>query len=86
MKKRIPVVIQDSKDVRNIFIQVNLKKGSTSILSNFSAWENLSLIMEGLALAAEKCIQEEIPKKKVYRAITDYLMKVLPSYKIKNKN
>lgn len=82
MKKDIPIVIKDSEDIKNILIQVNLKNGSTSVLSPFSAWENLALIMEALGVTAEKCLHEGISKKQVYEGIKSYLVKVLSSYKI----
>lgn len=76
------VIIKDSQDIQNILIQADLKKGSTSVISNFSAWENLALIMEGLGVTAEKCIQEGMDKKEVYNEIKNYLMKVLGDYQI----
>lgn len=86
MKKNIPIVIKDTKDIKNIFIQVNLKNSSTSVFSQFSAWENLALIMEALGVTAEKCLCEGIGKKKVYEEIKSYLVKVLSSYKIIDKD
>lgn len=80
MKKKQEVVMQDSENIRNIFIQLNLKENKTSVLSSFSAWENLGLIMEALAVMAEECIKEGINRKKVYGEIKEYLMKVLGSY------
>lgn len=82
--KNNPITLKDSKDVQNIVIQVNLKKNTTSVFSGFSAWENLALILEGLGVTAEKCIQEGISKKRVFETIKEYMMKVLVSYKIKN--
>lgn len=86
MSKEMPVVIKDSKEQRNIVISVDLKKGTTTVFSGFSAWENLALIMEGLAVTTQKCIEEGMEKKEVYSAIKDYLMKVLDVYKIKLNN
>jgi len=80
MKKKTQIIIQDSEDVKNIFIQVNLKDNKSSVLSCFSAWENLAFIMEALALTAEECIKEGISRKRVYRAIKEYLVKVLGNY------
>lgn len=82
MKKEIPIMIKDNKNIKNIFIQINLKNKTTLVFSNFSAWENLALIMEALAVTTQKCIQEGISKKKVYGAIKTYLMKVLGNYEI----
>lgn len=80
MKKPIPVVLKDSKNIRNIVIQIDLKNKTTSVLSGFSTWDNLALIMEALGATAEKCIQEGIDKKQVYQEIKDYIMKVLSGY------
>ena len=46
--KEEPVVVRDNENQKHVFIQVNLKKGNTQVMSNFSAWENLALILEGL--------------------------------------
>lgn len=78
------IVIRDNKNIKNIFIQLNLKNKTTLVFSNFSSWENLALIMEALAVTAQKCIREGISKKKVYGAIREYLMKVLGNYEIIN--
>lgn len=87
MKKDKPIVIiRDSKDQRNIVISINLKQGTTTVFSGFSAWENLALLLEALAVTAEKCTQEGIEKDKVYGAIKDYLIKVFGNYKIKEKH
>ncbi len=80
MKKKQEVLIQDTENIRNIFIQLNLKENKTSVLSSFSAWENLGFIMEALAVMAGECIKEGINRKKVYGEIKEYLMKVLGSY------
>ena len=81
-KQQQKVILKDDERIKNIIIQVNLKNNTTSVLSNFSAWENLALIMEGLSVTAEKCIQEGISKKRVYDEIKNYIMKVLAGYKI----
>lgn len=80
MKKKSPIVLKDSKDTRNIVIQVNLKKGFTSVFSGFSAWENIAFILEGLGATVQECIRQGIPRKEVYNAIKTYIIKVLPSY------
>lgn len=76
------VVIQDNDEVQNIFVQMNLKNGTTMVLSNFSAWDNLAYLMEALGVTAAQCISEGIPRSKVYEEIKNYLMKVLEDYKI----
>lgn len=80
------VVIQDSDEVQNIFIQMNLKKGTAMVLSNFSAWDNLAYLMEALGVTAAQCISEGIPKLKVYDAIKSYMMNMLGEYKIIHKS
>ncbi len=80
-----PIIIKDSKNIKNIFIQINLKDKKTSIFSSFSAWENLALIMEALAVTIQKCIKEGIDKKEVYQAVKEYLKQVLGNYEIKEK-
>lgn len=86
MRKKIyPIIIKDDEHMRNIMVQVNLKKNTTTVFSGFSAWENLALLLEALAVTAEQCIHEGIDKKKVYDAIKEYIMQVLPSYKIKDR-
>ena len=82
MKKKTSLILKDDKYTRNIVIQINLKKNTTSVFSSFSSWENLALIMEGLSITAQKCINEGINKKQVYGAIENYLMKVLGNYEI----
>ena len=83
MKKDIPIVLKDSKTILNIVIQADLKKNATTVFSGFSPWENLALILEGLGVTVEKCLQEGMSKKKVYGAVKDYMTKVLTSYEIK---
>lgn len=82
MKKQTAITIKDSKDVKNLFIQVNLKKNTTLVFSSFSSWENLAFIMEALAVTAQKCIEEGISRKQVYGAVKKYLVEVLDSYEI----
>lgn len=81
-KKTTSIVIKDNKYTKNIFIQVDLKKNSTVVHSGFSPWENIALIIEGLAVTAQQCIAEGISRKEVYRAINEYMIKTLPSYKV----
>lgn len=84
-KKHIPVVLKDSHNVRNLVVQVDMKKGSTMVMSGFTAWENLAIIMEALAVTAEQCIHEGMDKKEIYQEIADYLMEVMSSYTIKQE-
>lgn len=83
MRNEIPLIIRDDKFTKHVFIQINEKNQSTSVFSNFSSWENLSLIMEALAVTAEKCVKDGLGRKTVYKAIKAYLVKVLGDYIIK---
>ncbi|KKR03699.1 MAG: hypothetical protein UT32_C0043G0005 [Parcubacteria group bacterium GW2011_GWC2_39_14] len=76
------LIIRDSDSLKNIFIQMDIKKGRISVLSGFSSWENLAIIMEALAVTAEKCIDEGIEKKQVYDEIKKYMTQVLGAYQI----
>ena len=80
MSKQIPIAISDSEKLSNLLIQVNLETSTTIVLSNFSAWENLALIMEALVLTAQKCKDDGIPEGKVDEAIREYLSNALISY------
>jgi hypothetical protein len=40
------IIIRDSGDQKNILIQVDVKNDTTMVLSNFSAWENLTYVLE----------------------------------------
>lgn len=82
VKKETSITIKDNKNIKNIFIQINLKNNTTLVFSNFSSWENLAYIMEALAVTAQKCIGEGISKKQVYGAIKTYLIQVLGNYEI----
>lgn len=82
MSDKKEIRIEDSKDVRNVLIQVDMKRGKTTVFSGFSPWENLALILEGLGVTAQMCIEEGIKREKVYQAIKDYIVKVLDEYKI----
>lgn len=84
--KETKITIKDDKDIKNIFIQINLKNNSTSVFSNFSAWENLAYIMEALSLTVQECIREGIDKKEVYRSVKGYLAKILGNYEIKTSS
>ena len=84
MKKKI-MTLTDNSDVKNVIIQVNLKNGTTMVVSGFNAWDNLAYIMEALAVTAEQCVNEGVEKQEVYKEITEYLKDVLPSYEIRDR-
>lgn len=83
MKKPTPVIISDNDKIKNILVQVDLKGQKTTVLSNFSAWDNLALLMEALAVTAQRCIDEGIPKKQVDKAINSYLADALGNYLVR---
>ena len=85
MKKEEPLILRDSKKIKNILIQVNLENNTSTVISNFTAWENIALILEALGTTVQKCIKEGIDKDRVYNAINNYFKKVLPAYTIKQK-
>jgi len=80
MPKPTPIIIKDNDKIRNILIQLDFAGQKTAVLSNFSAWENLAIIMEALAVTAQKCIDEGISKRKVDEAIKKYLAESLDTY------
>lgn len=80
MSGKRPIVLKDSENLKNIIIQVDLKENKTSVFSEFSAWENIALILEGLGATAQVCIRSGIPRAKVYNSIKEYILKSLPSY------
>lgn len=71
------VLIRDNESIKNILVQVNLENSSVIVISNFSAWENLALIMEALGITAEQCVKEGIDREQIDREIREYLTKVL---------
>ena len=77
MKKQL--TIQDTDDLKNIFIQIDVKKGKVIVLSNFSAWENLAFLMEAFVTTAAIFEEEGITKKKIHQAINSYLSQVFSS-------
>ncbi|MBI2103688.1 hypothetical protein HYT59_01645 [Candidatus Woesebacteria bacterium] len=79
-KTKQEVMIKDSKDLKNILIQINMDKNTTTVISNFSAWENLALIIEGLGATAQKCIREGHSKAEIQKTIETYISKVISSY------
>ena len=83
MKKKPTVILEDSEKIRNIVIQINIEDNSTTVISSFSAWENLALILEGLGTTVQKCIKEGISKKEVYGQVKKYIIEVLSSYESK---
>lgn len=74
------IIVKDDDNLRNIFIQVNMKKNTATVLSSFSAWENLVYILEGLGATAQECIREGKSKGEVKEAIDSYLKEVIKTY------
>ena len=76
------IIFKDTDKVKHIIVQVDLKKNKTQIVSAFDAWENIALLLEGVGMQAEACLQEGMSKDEIYKGITDYLMKTLTAYTI----
>ena len=76
------IIIKDTDNQKNIFIQLDLKQGKTTVFSNFSAWENLAYLMEALGVTASICEDEGITKKEIYQAVNNYLTSVFSDYKL----
>lgn len=78
--KETPIVIKDSENLRNLLIQLNMEKGTVTIISNYSAWDNLAYLIEALSVTAGQCVsQEGISKEAVQEEIDRYLTEVLPA-------
>lgn len=82
MSEQKQLIIQDSNNLKNIFVQLNLEKNTVTVMSNFSAWDNLAFLMEALAITAEKCVKEGIPREQVNQEIQNYLKKAMEASKI----
>jgi len=82
MKSETPIIVKDNKNQKHILIQVNLRKSNTQVISNFSAWENLALIMEALGATSQQCLSEGYSREKIMDEIDKYLEKVLKGYGI----
>lgn len=82
MNDKNVMVVKDDESIKNIFIQLNEKENSTSVLSNFSPWENLAYIMEALAVTIQQCILEGIEREKVYGTVKTYLKDILGNYRM----
>lgn len=83
MKNETPVVIRDNKNQKHILIQVNLNSGNTQVLSNFSAQDNLAIIMGALGATAQKCLTEGYSRANIIKTIHRYMEKVLDGYGIR---
>ena len=80
MPNETPIEIRDNENQKHILVQVNLEKGNTQVLSNFSAWENISYLCEALGATYQQCVSEGISKNKTKKAIEEYLKKVFEAY------
>ncbi len=77
-----PVIIQDSEDIKNILVQVNFKTSQVAVISNYSAWDNMAYLLEGVSVTVEKCVHEGMERKVVLRELKEYLIKALEAVKI----
>ena len=74
------LIIQDSADIKNVLLQLDFKSGRVMVYSNFSAWDNLAYLLEGVGMMAQECYREGRSKEEVLEEINDYLEKVLQDY------
>ena len=74
------IIIQDSADIKNVLLQLDFKSGRVMVYSNFSAWDNLAYLLEGVGMMAQECFWEGRSKEEVLEEINDYLEKVLQDY------
>jgi hypothetical protein len=81
--KPTKLVIEDSENIKNVFVQLDLKKNTTMVMSNFSAWDNLFYLMEAILVTAEKCIADGMSKHEVYETIKKHFVSVLGEYQIR---
>lgn len=75
--------IEDTKQVRHVLVRVELKTRKTVVMSNFSAWENMSLLLEAVGATGQQCIAEGMSRLRVVKAARHYLEKIIRAYLIK---
>lgn len=85
-KQKVPVIIEDNKNLKNILVQLDMAAGHTKVISKFSAWENIAYLMEALGASAQQCLREGRSKQEVYEEINRYLARVLIAYDIDGDN
>ena len=59
------LIIQDSADIKNVLLQLDFKSGRVMVYSNFSAWDNLAYLLEGVGIMAQECVREGKSKEAV---------------------
>ena len=67
---------------KQITVIVDIDNNQTAVGSNFDAWTNMALLLEGLGMTIQRCIDDGIPKEMVIKEIYDYFGKVKDNYKI----
>ncbi len=75
--EQTPVIIQDSEDIKNVLVQINLKTSQVTVISNYSAWDNMAYLLEGVSVTVEKCVQEGMERKAVLKELKENLIKAL---------
>lgn len=73
------VPVQDSENIKNVLVQVNLKTSQATVISNSNAWDNMAYLLEGVAITVKKCVQEGKERKVVLKELNEYLSKALAS-------
>jgi len=79
-----PIEIKDTENIKHIIVRVEVKNNRTHIISAFGAWENIALLLEAVGVSIAKCLKEGMSKDKIYKGVTNYIMKILDAYKITN--
>jgi hypothetical protein len=82
----IPILIKDSKDVMNVLVQINVKKGIVGVISGFTPLENLILLIEGLGMTIERCCDDGMDRKEVFKVMNTYLIKCIGNYEKMDEN
>lgn len=76
------VIIQDTEEIKNVLVQINLKTSQIAVISNYSAWDNMAYLLEGVSVTVEKCVKEGMERKVVLKELREYLIKALEAVKI----
>lgn len=67
---------------KQIIVIVDPDNNQTAVASNFDAWINMALLLEGIGVTLQKCINDGIPKEVVIKEVYDYFEKVAKDYQI----
>ena len=76
------VIVQDTEEIKNVLVQINIKTSQIAVISNYSAWDNMAHLLEGVSVTVEKCVKEGMERKVVLKELREYLIKALEAVKI----